>query len=116
VFALNLFYDVAVKLHSLHYLAAALVLAAPDLGRLFGLLVQGKSSAALAAAGPAFTSSRMLMVAAGAKSLFVLYVGWGAYQHYQTFREIQARWPATPSGYRLIDQHPSWVSEDPYIR
>ena len=39
VFALNLFYDVPVKLYSLHYLLFALVLTVPDLPRLLGVLL-----------------------------------------------------------------------------
>ncbi|MGA2135260.1 MAG: hypothetical protein ABSH50_23480 [Bryobacteraceae bacterium] len=46
VFALNLFYDVPVKLFSLHLLLMAVFLAAPDLPRLFRLLVLNRATPA----------------------------------------------------------------------
>jgi hypothetical protein len=54
VFALNMFYDVPVKLYSFHLLVMALVIAAPDLGRLFRFAVLQTPTDPPSPAGPVF--------------------------------------------------------------
>jgi hypothetical protein len=58
VFALNMFYDVPVKLYSFHWLVMALVIAAPDLGRLFRFAVLQKPTDPPSLAGPVFAKRR----------------------------------------------------------
>jgi hypothetical protein len=62
VFALNMFYDVPVKLYSFHWLMMALVIAAPDLGRLFRFAVLQKPTDAPSPAGPVFAKRRWRIV------------------------------------------------------
>src|SRR5262249_28791602 len=56
VFALNMFYDVPVKLYSFHLLVTSLVIAAPDLGGLFRFMVLQKPISPPTPAGPVFST------------------------------------------------------------
>ena len=72
IFALNMFYDVPVKLYSFHWLVMALVIAAPDLGRLFRFAVMQKPADPPSPAGPVFANRSWRIVSAVTKGVVVL--------------------------------------------
>jgi len=71
VVALNFCYDVPVKIHSVHYLALAMFLAAPDTRRLFDVFVRGRATEAVAVAprGRATRIVKGLVIASMALSI-----------------------------------------------
>jgi uncharacterized membrane protein YphA (DoxX/SURF4 family) len=100
IFALNMFYDVPVKLYSFHLLVMALVIAAPDLGRLFRFAVLYKPTDPPLPAGPLFAKREWRIIAGVGKgivlALLVVQVG-GAYTQYAA---IVAQRPL-PGAYRV---------------
>jgi hypothetical protein len=75
VFALNLCYDVPVKLYSCFFLCCAILLLVPDVPTLFGQFFCGRP-AALAAQPDLFHSRRARWIGRGVQ---ILYLGWIAY-------------------------------------
>jgi hypothetical protein len=71
VVALNLCYDVPVKINSMHLLALSLLLAAPDLGRLGKVLVLNRPTGAAPPDVPRFATRRARAVALVGKGLAV---------------------------------------------
>jgi hypothetical protein len=71
VFALNMFYDVPVKLYSFQLLVMALVIAAPDLGRLFRFAVLHKPTDPPAPAGPVFAARGWRVVSGVGKGIML---------------------------------------------
>ncbi|MCA9780234.1 MAG: hypothetical protein KC800_26090 [Candidatus Eremiobacteraeota bacterium] len=71
VFVLNLCYDVPVKLFSLHLMFFALILAAPDAGRLFALFFSHKSIPARDSEAPWTLSPRLKRTLITLKLVFV---------------------------------------------
>jgi uncharacterized membrane protein YphA (DoxX/SURF4 family) len=85
---LNFCYDVPVKLYSLHLLSMALFLLAPDLRRLFDVLVRNRPVAAADLSAPAFSSRRARIAAFTVQVTFLSYVffqqisgGWKGYRN-----------------------------------
>ncbi len=115
VVVLNLSYDVAAKLVSIHYLLAALVVAAPDLGRLFQLFVRGQASAALAPAGPSFVSLGMRVAGMAAKGAFLVMVGWTSFSSYTSYSDLPS-WYKPGTGFPLTSDRVQWIREYPENR
>jgi hypothetical protein len=106
VFALNMFYDVPVKLHSFHWLVLALVIAAPDLGRLFRFAVLQKPADPPSPAGPVFAKLHWRIVSWAGKGIvlaLLIVQAWGAYTQYE------ARVPRhPPTGAYRVEGFPGW--------
>jgi hypothetical protein len=107
VFALNMFYDVPVKLYSFHWLVLALVIAAPDLGRLFRFAVLQKPADPPFPAGPVFAEPGWRIASWVGKGivLVLLSVRFSvAYTQYTAARFPQRPLPGT---YR-VEGFPGW--------
>ena len=76
VVALNFCYDVPVKLYSTNLLLMALFLAAPDLRRLFDVLVRNRAAAPAAPMAVIFLRPRLRTAAT---VLWILFAGWTLY-------------------------------------
>lgn len=84
VVVLNFCYDVPVKLYSLHLLATALFLAAPDLPRLLNFFVLNRPVAP-APLSPLFRRKWLESTVVVVRTLLVLcYLGWHLYQTYDS--------------------------------
>jgi uncharacterized membrane protein YphA (DoxX/SURF4 family) len=93
IFVLNLCYDVPVKLYSLNLLLMAIFLLAPDLRRLFGVLVLNRPSAPVDLSLPRFSRRWVRLTALACQVLFVgwfllfsIVSSWTAYQWYYVNR------------------------------
>ena len=108
VVALNMFYDVPVKLLSFHWLAFALVIAAPDLARLFRFLVLQKAVDPPFPAGPVFTKRHWRIVSwvgkASVLALLIIQVQ-GAHTRYASRPRPQQR--LILGAYR-VEGFPGW--------
>ena len=87
VVALNLSYDVPVKLYSLHLLAMGIFLTLPDLRRLLNLLVLNRPVAAVAARPPRARFRRTALVAQA-----VLVAAYSGYLLYQSYDASSTQW------------------------
>jgi hypothetical protein len=108
VFALNMFYDVPVKLYSFHLLAMALVIAAPDLGLLFRFAVLQKPTDPPSPAGPAFSKRNWRIVSWAGKGIMLALVSLqvrGAYTRYPATARV-AQHPLT--GTYRVDGFAGW--------
>jgi hypothetical protein len=94
MFALNMFYDVPVKLYSFHWLMMALVIAAPDLGRLFRFAVLQKPADPPSPAGPVFANRNWRIV------------GWVGKGIVLALLSMQAGSAYTRSPVRIARRHP----------
>ncbi len=105
VLVLNMAYDVCVKLGSMHILLVALMLLAPDAGRLINVLVLNRPTQP-ADLGPHWRG-RALALACGAKVLVIVgaltYFTWDSIEAYQ--RQTGARDPAPvpPEGWYRVE-------------
>ena len=128
VFALNMFYDVPVKLYSFHWLVLALVIAAPDLGRLFRFAVMQKPTEPPSPAGPVFATRDWRIVSWVGKGIMLVLLSvqaWGAYTQYaarvathsltDTYRVagVTYRYPARVATHSLtgtyrVEGFPAW--------
>lgn len=88
VVLLNLCYDVPVKIYSSHLLLMALLVAAPDMGRLLGHFLLNRPMAQRDLIGP-WTNRTLRWTAFGVKLCWVLVsvplIAWGHYQMQYTF-------------------------------
>jgi hypothetical protein len=91
IFALNMCFDVPVKLYSFHFLMMAIFLALPDVPRLMSLLVLGRGAEARPFLPP-WGSVRIARLALGVRTLVVALV------LYATFQENYQRWQKTYGG------------------
>jgi len=87
VVALNLSYDVSVKLHSLHLLAMGVFLTLPDLRRLLDLFVLNRPVEAVAFHPPRARFRRTALVAQ-----VVLVAAYSGYQLYQSYDASSTQW------------------------
>jgi hypothetical protein len=106
VFALNMFYDVPVKLYSFHLLVMAVVIAAPDLGRLFRFAVLQKATDPPSPAGPVFAKRgwRVASWAGKAIALALLIAQAGSVYSLYNARVLQR---PTAGTYR-VEGFPDW--------
>jgi hypothetical protein len=106
VFALNMFYDVPVKLYSFHLLMTALVIAAPDLGRLFRFAVLQKPAEPPSPAGPVFTKRHWRIVSWVGKAIVLVLLSVQARGLYTQYALREARHQLT-GAYR-VEGFPGW--------
>jgi hypothetical protein len=91
IFALNMCFDVPVKLYSFHFLMMAIFLALPDMPRLVSVLVLGRGAEARPFLPP-WGSVRIGRLALGVRTVVVVLV------LYATFHENYQRWQKTYGG------------------
>jgi hypothetical protein len=101
VVALNMFYDVPVKLNSSLYLVMALIIAAPDFGRLWRFFVQGQAVEPATPAAPMLTSKPLRWIGRIARALFIANVALGAVESYQRYQTDVAN-PTYPPIYGVF--------------
>jgi hypothetical protein len=106
VFALNMFYDVPVKLLSFHLLVMALVIAAPDLGRLFRFAVLQKPAEPPSPAGPVFAQRNWRIVSWVGKGIVLALLSVQAGGIYRQYAARVARHPLT--GTYSVEGFPGW--------
>jgi hypothetical protein len=106
VFALNMFYDVPVKLFSFHLLVMALVIAAPDLGRLFRFAVLQKPADPPSPAGPVFAKRNWRIVSWVGKGIVLALMSVQAGVVYTQHATRVARHPLT--GTYRVEGFPGW--------
>jgi hypothetical protein len=106
VFALNMFYDVPVKLYSFHWLVMALVIAAPDLGRLFRFAVLQKPADPPSPAGPVFAKRGWRIVSWVGKGIVLALLSVQAGDAYTQYAAKVARHPLT--GTYRVEGFPGW--------
>src|SRR5436190_5783467 len=106
-----MFYDVPVKLYSFHWLVLALVIAAPDLERLFRFAVLQKPVNPLSPAGPVFVKREWRIVSWVGKGIVLALLTVQAAVSYQQYaaRVVQhppARHPL--NGAYRVTGFPGW--------
>lgn len=89
VVVLNFCYDVPVKLYSSHLLLTGVVLAGPDLGKLFDFFVRHRAIGPAAEAGPPLTARWLRVTALAAQCLFVAMIGTRAFASYSMYRSLE---------------------------
>jgi hypothetical protein len=108
VFALNIFYDVPVKLYSFHYGVMALVIAAPDLGRLFRFALLQKPADPPSPAGPVFAKRHWMILGWVGKGLVLALLSVQAGSAYTQYAARVAQPPHPLTGvYRAVG-FPGW--------
>ena len=106
IFALNMFYDVPVKLYSFHLLLIAVAIAAPDLGRVFRFAVLRQLTPPPDPAGPVFATRRARLISWAGKVVVLGFVAWQV-QMTHTQYEARARREALSGTYR-VDGFSPW--------
>lgn len=88
VVVLNFCYDVPVKLFSSHLLLTAIVVAGPDLPKLFDFFVRQRAVGPVAQAGPPLTNRWVRAAALAVQGLFLAMIGVHAIETYSLYRSL----------------------------
>jgi hypothetical protein len=98
IFALNMCFDVPVKLYSLNYLMLAVFLVAPELPRLIGVLVLGKAALARPFA-PLFGNVKLDRLAVALRTLLVVAMVYGQiHRNFKRWNDMYGGPPAPVVG------------------